>query len=58
MLHSESGGFLIGADYTAVARKMMTIQEWRRMLTGSNLGEKDSEMKAGMLCVCVCVCAV
>jgi len=24
VLLSESGGFLIGADYTAVARKMMT----------------------------------
>ena len=27
VLRSESGGFLIGADYTAVATKMMTIQE-------------------------------
>lgn len=44
-----------GADYTAVARKMMTIKEWRRMLTGSNLRKRTVKSSQGSIVLSVCV---
>lgn len=53
VLHSESGGFPIWADYTSVVTKVMTIEERRRMLTGDNLRKRTAGKAGKHGCTCV-----